>query len=1137
MKISRRFTKKGQNPFSTVNYEWRTSTIRNEDGSSASQSIKVEVPKQWSQLATDILAQKYLRRCDVPLTNDDGSPMTGENGEVKTGMECSVKQVATRLAGCWQSWGDKYKYFDTKEDSQVFFDEMVYMLIHQMGAPNSPQWFNTGLAYLYGIKGSKQGHWYADPETGELKEGEDAFTHPQPHACFIQSVKDDLLGDGGIYSLLTREGRIFKFGSGTGTNFSNIRSEGERLGSGGVSSGLMSFLRIYDRAAGSIKSGGTTRRAAKMVCLDIDHPEVESFITWKSREEQKVAALVTGTRNLRKTMTEIMKETVKEKDINKPSANLVRIIQTALESGVPDTMIQRAVQLGTQGVTQCNISEISTDFNDDGYATVSGQNSNNSVRVPHSFLTSVQKDGDWALTSRTEGKTVKTLKARKLWKDIAQAAWECADPGLQFDDTINDWHTCPVDGRIRGSNPCSEYMFLDDTACNLASLNLAHFISETGEFKIEDFKYASRLWTIVLEISVTMAQFPSKSIALKSYQYRTLGLGYANLGSVIMKMGLAYDSAAAAAFTGAITAIMTGVSYATSAEMAKDLGPFDRYPENKNQMLRVIRNHRRAAYSSNVGEYEDLRVLPVAINAGDCTETLLKAARAAWDQALDWGEKYGYRNAQVSVLAPTGTIGLVMDCDTTGIEPDFALIKSKKLAGGGYFKIVNNSVAPALKKLGYTPQQIRDIEYYCKGHGTLEGAPNINSQTLQEKGLNQEIILKASKALGSAFDMSQAFSSYIIGENFLKTGLGLTEDVTLDPGFNLLSHLGFSQEEIDKANLYCCGTQTMEGAPHLLSEHYSVFDCANQCGARGTRTIPPHGHLRIMAAAQSFISGAISKTINLPSAATVADVEAIHKSAWELGIKAVAIYRDASKLSQPLTSSNNLPEALRLAKALPAFSSHPENKPVKKELIQQWPLDNRRKLPFRRGGFVQEGTVGGHKIFVRTGEYPDGSLGEIFIDMYKEGASYRGVLNCFAVLASKALQYGVPLKELVDSFTFTRFEPSGPVTGHEHIKNSTSILDFVFRTLGHHYLNIQEFLHIKPSIEDVPENNQPAKTPEVRVPVVELTAAVTGAEKAYQQSRRAGYTGDSCSSCGSLRVRQNGTCTVCDDCGATSGCS
>lgn len=1143
MKFTRLYTKKGKNPFDMFQYEWRTSTIRNEDGSKASKSVEIEVPHFWSQLSTDILAQKYIRRIDVPQVDKNGEPLFDKNGRPVLGPEKSIKQVADRLAGCWKDWGEKHGYFDTSEDAQAFYDELIYMLVNQMVAPNSPQWFNTGLAYKYGIKGTAQGHWYVDPKDETLKPGPDAYTHPQPHACFIQSVDDDLLGDNGIYSLLQREGRIFKFGSGTGTNFSNIRGVGESLGSGGVSSGLMSFLKIYDRAAGAIKSGGTTRRAAKMVCLDIDHPEIEEFVTWKSREEQKVAALVSGSRVINRFIQKIMDEASRNpQDGKEPSQKLIKLVREALDFGLPDMLVQRALQLGAQGITDGKMEEIVTDFEGNGYNTVSGQNSNNSIRVPNKFMSLVQKDSDWHLTSRIDGTPLKTIKARKLWDSIVRAAWECADPGVQFNDTINDWHTCPVDGEIRGSNPCSEYMFLDDTACNLASLNLGKYINEKSEFQIKAFEHSVRIWTTVLEISVTMAQFPSREIALRSFLYRTLGLGYANLGSVLMKMGLSYDSKEAAAFCGSVTALMCGVTYATSAELARDLGAFKRYEANKQHMLRVIKNHRRAAYNQPVSEYEGLGIAPIGIPEEYAPKELLQAARKSWDEALELGEKYGYRNAQTTVIAPTGTIGLLMDCDTTGIEPDFALIKFKKLSGGGYFKIVNQSLAPALKKLGYTPQQITDIELYAKGRSSLVGAPHINTLTLAEKGFTSEMLERVEKALPSAFSLDQVLNSFVLGPDKMEEHLGIGSEQLMSSRFNLLKHLGFTEAQIEEANVYICGSQTVENAPHLLREHYPIFDCANICGPRGTRFIAATGHLRIMASAQSFISGAISKTINMPVESEVKDVENIYKQAWEMGIKAVAIYRDNCKLSQPLSSSHGMPQALQMAKALTHVNL--EEIVIREEKKEDRRVE-RKKLPTKRTGFVQEATVGGHKIFLRTGEYPDGSLGEIFIDMYKEGASYRSILNCFAVLASKALQYGVPLKDLVDSFTFTRFEPSGPVIGHDNIKNSTSILDFVFRSLGHHYLEMESFLHVKPRVMDDngkkdgdigPSDVLPPSNEKDSVEPV-LTTQSNSGKKMVFQSKMAGYTGDSCSSCGSMRLRRNGTCTVCDDCGSTSGCS
>ncbi|MDB5104859.1 MAG: ribonucleoside-diphosphate reductase, adenosylcobalamin-dependent [Fibrobacteres bacterium] len=1126
MQFTRRFTDPDKSPFETLQYETRASIIRNPDADLATETLSVEVPTGWSQTAVDILAQKYLRRSDVPVT----------------GCETSVKQVVDRLAGCWRHWGERLGYFDSPADAKAFYDEAAYMLLTQMAAPNSPQWFNTGLAWKYGITGEAQGHWYVDPEDGGLKASTDAYSRPQPHACFIQSVDDDLLGEHGLYSLLAKEGRIFKYGSGTGTNFSSIRAEGEPLKGGGKSSGLMSFLKVFDRAAGAIKSGGTTRRAAKMVCLDLDHPEIEAFIRWKSREEAKVAAMVAGSRLLNRG----------EGPVSAAAGPGMVLI--------PDGWAGRMEALAGQGLKPEPVPELDTGFEGEAYATVSGQNSNNSVRVPAAFLEAVQEGRDWNLTARTDGSILKTVKAQQLWDLVALSAWESADPGVQFSDTINEWHTCPKDGPIRASNPCSEYMFLDDTACNLASLNLVRFQDADGSLRIEDFRHAVRIWTVILDISVGMAQFPSKDIAQKTHDFRTLGLGYANLGAFLMRAGIPYDGAKASAYTGGLTALMGGEAYAASAEMAEALGAFPRFAPNREDMLRVVRNHVRAARGETAG-YEGLTASPIGLDRTLCPGALADAAEASWGTALSRGESSGYRNAQVTVLAPTGTIGLLMDCDTTGIEPDFSLVKFKKLSGGGYMKIVNRSLPMALRTLGYGAKDVSAIVTWCVGSGTLEAAPHIDAPALYLRGFPDVKTAAVEKALSRSLSLSDAFSPYVLGAGFLKS-LGIPDAVISRGGQAILEDLGFTPSEIDEADLAICGAQTVEGAPGLDPAHYPVFDCANPCG-RGVRCVSPQGHLRIMAAAQPFLSGAISKTVNLPATATVADVRDVYFAAWKSMIKAVAVYRDGSKLSQPLNSkvrkkavqapgqsvrkeagcaavspsaSFPLSSPLPVKSTLAPVSSKPSEPETAKRPV-------RMRLPTRRGGFVQEATVSGHKVFLRTGEYPDGSLGEIFIDMYKEGAAYRGILNCFAVLTSKALQYGVPLEELVDTFTFTRFEPAGPVEGHDHIKNCTSILDLIFRVLGSTYLGETDYLHIKPAEAKAPPAKAAAASPSLDKVMVTamapefLQAAQDQKAMPRDQAKRAGYTGESCGSCCSIRVRRNGTCVVCEDCGTTSGCS
>jgi len=1063
MKIARRFTVAGRDPYEGIEWARRTSEIRNPDGSIVFKNDDVTVPASWSSVATDVLAQKYFRRKGVPVKDAAGRPVI-ENGKPKMGGETDARQVFHRLAGCWRHWGETHGYFDTTEDAQAFYDEMCRMLADQRGAPNSPQWFNTGLHFAYGIDGPAQGHLYVDPKTGEVKSSTSAYERPQPHACFIQSVADDLVGEGGIMDLWVREARLFKYGSGTGTNFSRLRGENEPLSGGGKSSGLMSFLKIGDRAAGAIKSGGTTRRAAKMVCLDVDHPDIETFIDWKVVEEQKVAALVGGSRILHKCLNAVMKACWEHDDEETrfdrtKNAGLRAAIADARRMQVPMNYALRVISMAEQGFKEINVPVYSLDWDSEGYVTVSGQNSNNSVRISNDFLHAVEEDRDWKLIRRTDKSVHKTVSARALWDKIAYAAWACADPGIQYDTTINEWHTCPADGRINASNPCSEYMFLDDTACNLASLNLTTFYdADTGRFDVDGYRHATRIWTIALEISVLMAQFPSREIAWKSYVFRTLGLGYANLGTLLMLMGVPYDSHAGQAVNGALTAILTGESYATSAEMAREQGPFQGFERNRDAMLRVIRNHRRAAYNVARSEYEGLSITPEGIDPEDCPDDLLRAARRAWDDALSLGEKHGYRNAQVSVIAPTGTIGLVMDCDTTGIEPDFALVKFKKLAGGGYFRIINRSVPAALARLGYTKAQTDDIVRYALGSGSLKGAPFVDPVSLLAKGFTQEVLARIEAQLPSAFEIGFVFNRFTLGDAFLKNELRIPQHVFEAPGFDVLRHLGYDRDQIRKANDYICGTMTVEGAPHLKAEHLPVFDCAGKCGRYGTRFISPEGHIRQMAAAQPFISGAISKTINMPAESSVQEVAKAYELSWRLMLKANALYRDGSKLSQPLNATNDdldivdaVAEAAETGKA-EAVRVLAE-KVTEKVVVRYIHKGKRARLPSRRAGYTQKAVIGGHKLYLHTGEYADGALGEIFIDMHKEGAAFRSLMNCFAIAVSIGLQYGVPLEEFTDAFLFTRFEPNGMVEGNDRIKMSTSIIDYIFRELAISYLD------------------------------------------------------------------------------------
>jgi ribonucleoside-diphosphate reductase alpha chain len=1503
MEIQRRFTRRGESAYAGIDFESRTSEIRNPDGKAIFHQDNVVVPSRWSQIATDILAQKYFRKRGVP--KQDGS----------TGGENDARQVFHRLAFTWMDWGRRYRYFSTAEDAQAFYDEMCAMLARQMGAPNSPQWFNTGLFAAYGMKGPAQGHYFVDPDSGEVQKATSAYEHPQPHACqpwnapvstphgpvpigaivegnhvgmevfdgtgdgqgttrvvavaengvkpvfrvvlkngasveatgdhlvlasadregpaewarveelspgmrlhvstavgvrdddgadqrlideaalvgwlhgdgfvgkyeagtnrsltiefmtvneeehafilerieralpnvhfhvsdvaakdpalrvrrirlygealrpfveryrllvpaaersvpdaivqggravhaaylrslfqadgtvrlrerasrssdivlsassrplaesaqtllmnlgiyarlqqgmdprsnratpyhasigyaearatfmdqvgfvseeknaklavacserfpgkrlptirqeevirlelaglqrvydiqtlsgqylsnnvivhncFILSIEDDLVNERGIMDLMTREARLFKYGSGTGTNYSKLRASSEPLSGGGASSGLLSFLKVSDRSAASIKSGGTTRRAARMVTLDADHPDVFRYIDWKVEEERKVASMVTGSKVLRRHTKHLLEACRNgaaagsnggggdELDPKK-NRDLERAIREALADEVPPSWVHQVIQLAGQGIWEFDIEEYTADWDDEAYGTVSGQSSNNSLRLTDAFMKAVLDDGLWDLVNRTDGTVRERVKARLIWDRIATAAWLCADPGLQFHSTINDWHTCPSDGEIRASNPCSEYMFLDDTACNLASLNLMSFYDEAkGEVLIDDLRHAIRLWTIVLEISVLMAQFPAKEIARKSYDFRTLGLGYANLGTLLMVMGIPYDSAEGRAIAAAISAILSAEAYATSAEMAAELGPFPRFSANRDAMLRVIRNHRRAAYGAAPQEYEGLSVIPQPIDALFCPPDLMAAARKSWDRALALGEKHGYRNAQVTAIAPTGTIGLVMDCDTTGVEPDFSLVKFKKLAGGGYFKIINTSIPPALRRMGYSEEQIEEITLYCLGHGTLDGAPGVSSEKLAAKGFTPEVLAKVNASLVGAFSTALAFSPHVLGKEFLEGELGIPESTYSLAGFSLLSHLGFSAQDLAAADLYACGTMTIEGAPHLKGEHYGVFDTANPNGRIGKRSIAWQAHIEMMAAVQPFVSGAISKTINMPSAATVDDIKGAYLMSWRKMLKAIALYRDGSKLSQPLSSL--MPGSDAAAAAVLSVMKDKSTEGIGLALSPTVHGKKRSPLPAKRFGYTQKAKIGGHSIFLRTGQYEDGTLGEIFLDMHKEGAAFRSLLNSFAIAVSLGLQYGVPLEEYVDAFTFTRFEPNGVVAGHDHIKMTTSVLDFIFRDVALSYLGRTDLVQVKPDdliATTTSRNGGPKPESNGRGHNGEMVAL----DSEVHMAKMKGYEGDPCGVCGHFTLVRSGTCMRCDTCGSTTGCS
>ncbi|MDL2228681.1 vitamin B12-dependent ribonucleotide reductase [Treponema sp. OttesenSCG-928-L16] len=1200
MKIERLFTRPGEGPYKDILWEKRKSEIRNPDGKAIFLEDTVIVPSFWSQIAADIIAQKYFRKAGVPSDKmyewKKWAPGKGKKDPgdslPKDGAEHDARQVFHRLAFTWMDWGKNNRYFDTEEDAAAFYDETCYMLAHQMAAPNSPQWFNTGLYAVYGIDGPAQGHYFYDPIQGKLIKSDSAYKRPQPHACFILSVDDDLVNEGGIMDLITREARLFKYGSGTGSNFSKIRGVNEKLSGGGVSSGLLSFLKIGDRSASAIKSGGTTRRAAKMVSLDADHPDVEKYIDWKAGEEHKVASMVTGSGIVRKHLEALKKalSSFRGPDEDRFNAgknhDLASALKGALADQIPAAYLYQLLRRLEQGDETVNPQVFTTAWDDEAYNTVSGQSSNNSLRVSDAFMQAVLDNADWDLTGRISKEAVKTTRARNIWDQVARSAWQCADPGLQYHTTINDWHTCPAGGEIRASNPCSEYMFLDDTACNLASINLAVLYDRnTRQFNIDGYLHAVRIWTAILEISVVMAQFPAPRIAQLSYEYRTLGLGFANLGTLLMLMGLAYDSEAGRSLAGALSALLTGEAYAQSARMAAGLGAFVKYADNKEAMLRVIRNHRRAAYNADAKEYEAIHTPPRGINHTACPGYILDAAKEAWDRALELGQQHGFRNAQVSAIAPTGTIGLLMDCDTTGVEPDFALVKFKKLAGGGYFKIINQSVPPALEALGYSKEEIGDIVAYATGRKTLAGAPGLSLEVLRSKGFTEEALKTIEASLESALSLDGVFSPWILGRDFLEQTLKIPEATYSLPGFSLLAHLGFSQEDIEDAELYACGTMGVEGAPHLKKEHLEVFDTATPSGKKGRRSIPWTAHIGMMAAVQPFISGAISKTINMPNSATYEDVKGAYMLAWRSALKAVALYRDGSKLSQPLSSfapgtdpladtilevQRNMHEGVK-SSAAHSGAGHEELRGV------------RKSLPNRRAGYTQKAKIGGHSIFIRTGEYDDGSLGEIFLDMHKEGAAFRSLLNSFAIAVSLGLQYGVPLEEYVDAFTFSRFEPNGMVQGHDYVKMATSVIDYIFRDLAISYLKRIDLAQVKP--EDLlatgtrsdsksagartgrphgkhsagfrPHENagkeaapaaeaQPKEGGEAKgkaapalVDVMKNPSAKSEQEQAAKiaQARIKGYEGDACPVCGFFTLVRNGTCMKCDTCGGTTGCS
>lgn len=984
--IGRYYTQPGVHPFERVAFERRSSKITEPDGTVVFEMQDVEVPAEWSQLAVDILVSKYFRKTGVP----------------GTGSESSIRQVIHRVVHTIRVQGEQFGVFASSVDADSFEMELSHLLVTQKGAFNSPVWFNCGLFHEYGIGGSG-GNWYWNPETSQVEETENAYSHPQCSACFIQSVDDELSS---LFDLAKNEAKLFKYGSGSGTNFSKIRGRQEHLSGGGHSSGLMAFLQILDRGAGAIKSGGTHRGAAKMVSLDMDHPEIVDFINWKVREEKKVKVLI--------------------------------------DAGY------------------------SADFNGEAYKTVSGQNANNSVRLNDAFMEAYLKDGDWQTTFRTTGETFENFKARGLMRQISEAAWACADPGVQFDDRINDWHTCSNTERIYGSNPCSEYHFLDDTACNLASVNLMKFLNDDGSFDVEGYRHACRVFFIAQEILVDFASYPTKEIAQNSHDYRPLGLGYANLGTLLMVLGISYDCEQSLALTSVLTAIMHGEAYLTSAELAATLGSFPAYTQNTLSMIQVMEKHCDAVQQ---------------MTQEHCPQYLLDTAKELWDTVLEAGKRYGYRNAQATVLAPTGTIGLLMDCDTTGIEPDFSLVKWKKLGGGGYFKIINQSVPRALKTLGYSLSQSDDILNYILGHGTFEGVPFINKSKLTGLGFADPDIEQAYQAV-QQFGMWNEWTP------------GITPQQLKDKGVAV--------DQIREIQKYINGTETIEGAPHILDQHLPVFDCANRCGS-GKRYIEPMAHIRIMAAAQPFLSGAISKTVNLPNEATVEEIENIYVEAWKAGLKCVALYRDGSKYSQVLN-----------AKSDNAIADDKVTQP----------------LSVTRQGLMVETAIAGQGVSVTTGESDNGQIGEVFIDTSEENPVYRALLHCLSIAVSLGLKYGVPLKVFVDAFAFTRFEPAG-LTSHPNIKQCTSVVDFVFRLLGMEYLGQKDFAQVVPESTRKEQigNNMKPQADEANL---DATAILNQLRAEQLQS----LMGDAplCSHCGNVTVR-NASCYRCTNCGNSEGCS
>lgn len=1148
------------NLYQNINFIEKYSQLKEVDGKVLG-SFKIVVPDFWSQTSADIIAQKYARRAGVPRylkkIHEDNVPVWLQRSEedvdaflkenhgkidinefsqdshLRYEHEDDARMIFERVAGCWAYWGWKGGYFEAENDACDFYQSTVLMMINQEAAANSPQQFNGGIHWAYGIKGQPQGHFYYDAEQKDCVRSTSAYEHPQLHACFILSVNDSLLGEGGILDLATKEATAFKYGSGTGSNFSALRAKNEPLSGGGSSSGLMSFLGMFDKVAGALKSGGKTRRSAKMNTIDVNHPEILDYITCKMHEENKVASMITGSKNIKKHLDNLHYAAKHgECDVNANPALASAIIDAHRDS-VPVELLIRALSLLEQGVDDIGFEVFTADFNGSAYASVNMQNANNSIRVTDEFMRAVIDDDYFKLTNRTNPKEYTQVKARKIWDSLCLSAWSCGDPGIQMDDTIASWHTCPASGRINGSNPCSEYMFLDDTACNLASLNLVKFQLKNGRLDTDKFVKAVKTWLKALEISVFIAQYPSRLIASNSHKFRPLGLGYANLGSFLMRAGIPYDSDEARSIAGYITAVMHGVSYKTSAELASKLGAFEGYQLNREHMMRVICNHRHAVF----GELCDqVNIQPRSLDHTYLTNVESEFVKNLWDDVVDHGHKYGFRNSQVTVLAPTGTIGLMMGCNTTGVEPQYMLITHKKLSGGGYMKLVDESVNYALMHLGYTNDQIDAINKHIVGHGSLAQCDLLNHEALLNRGFTKENIAKIESALPDVFDVSNAFSEFIIGSE-IYDHLHIPADQR--NGSSLLKQL-IPEDKIKDLNLYVCGHMCIENAPFIKPDHLQVFDCAVPNGEHGKRSIATKGHVLMVSTAQSFLSGAISKTFNqrqetkvtsktYDTAFDAEDVESISDVfmlCYKHGVKCTTVFRDGSKMSAPLGSfSDN-----KILSLLRSVNSAPDSKTKLKR-------GERELLPNKRYGYTQKVTVSNDSIYHTTGENVGGELRELFITASgREGSAFRSIMNAFAKSISLGLQYGVPLEEFIHAFVFMNFPPSGLVSGHKHIKKIYSIIDYIMRDLAINYCNMMDLANVQNAHKEDVANLRNNITHKRVTNTTSIDSALDATQLEIKKARMLGYTGEFCAVCREARMIYDGTCSICEACSNTTGC-